>query len=82
MSHDGKEILDDTKTKKSRRTIEFSESLVDQLREQKKVIESEKEKFGDDYQDQDLVICTELGNLINARNVLRKQAKWKGSNFE
>lgn len=75
LSHDGKKILEDTKTKKSRRTIEFSESLADQFREQKKIIESEKEKFGDDYQDQDLVICTELGNPINARNVLRKQAK-------
>ncbi|TDF94693.1 site-specific integrase [Paenibacillus piri] len=72
LSHDGKQIYQDTKTKSSTRTISLAEEVLQQLNAHQVKIEEEKLAAGDDYADFDLVICTKLGKPINPRNLLRE----------
>lgn len=71
LSHDGKHLRQETKTKSSYRTITLTDKAVDELIKHRKRIIKEKLKAGFDYQDNDLVICTKFGKPINPRNLLR-----------
>ncbi|MBJ6361840.1 site-specific integrase [Paenibacillus sp. MAHUQ-46] len=71
LSHDGKHIYQDTKTKSSTRSITLIEKTMDSLKEHRKKVKKQKLSAGTNYQDNDLVICTKLGTPINPRNLLR-----------
>ncbi|MFC4596869.1 tyrosine-type recombinase/integrase [Cohnella hongkongensis] len=71
LSHDGKQLYMDTKTKSSTRTISLVEKTLEELKEHRKKIDELKQSAGDEYQDNDLVVCTKLGTPINPRNLLR-----------
>ncbi|WP_195571763.1 tyrosine-type recombinase/integrase [Paenibacillus sp. 1001270B_150601_E10] len=71
LSHDGKELVQATKTKSSARTITLIERTLDDLKKQHKKIMKQKLAAGSDYKDNDLVICTKSGKPLNPRNLLR-----------
>lgn len=71
LSHDGKEIIQDTKTKSSARTITLIQRTLDDLKKQQKKIKKQKLAAGSEYKDNDLVICTKSGKPLNPRNLLR-----------
>ncbi|MBW7476669.1 site-specific integrase [Paenibacillus oenotherae] len=71
LSHDGKKIYQDTKTKSSKRTISLVDRTLDILKDQRKKYKKLKLAAGSDFQDYDLVICTKRGTPINPRNLLR-----------
>lgn len=63
-----------TKTKTSRRTIALDDRTIDALKKHKEMIEDEKLKAkeeGSPYKDNDLVVCTSIGTIVNPRNLLR-----------
>lgn len=71
LSHDGKQIYKETKTKSSTRTISLTEKTIEELKAHKKKVAKEKLAAGASYQDHNLVVCTKLGTPINPRNLLR-----------
>lgn len=71
VSHDGKEILPRTKTKKSKRLIPFPPELLPVLNAQKARINIEKMKNKNIYTDLDLIICTKLGNQTKPRGLVQ-----------
>lgn len=64
-------LLSTPKTKKSKRQVPIPDSLVKELKAHKERQETQRKRLGEHYQDQDLVICTEIGTLQDPRNVLR-----------
>jgi integrase len=64
-------LLSTPKTKKSKRQVPIPDSLVKELKAHKERQETQRKRLGEQYQDQDLVICTEIGTLQDPRNVLR-----------
>lgn len=70
LSHDGKTLYQDTKTKSSTRTISLFDKTLDELKEHRKKVDKEKSNASS-YQDNDLVVCTKTGTPINPRNLLR-----------
>lgn len=68
LSVDGMEFQEGGKTASSSRSIHIPDVLVDRLKEHKHVIEMEKQKMGDKYEDLDLVVCTKYGNQILPTN--------------
>lgn len=68
LSVDGSEFQEGGKTKSSSRAIHIPDVLVDRLKEHKHVIEKEKQKLGDDYNNLDLVVCTKQGNQVLPTN--------------
>lgn len=64
-------ILTSTKTRKSNRIIPISDMVVKALVNYRKQQEIWKEQLGEQYQEEDLVICTETGSKQDPRNVLR-----------
>lgn len=71
LSHDGKKLYQDTKTKSSKRTISLIDWTLAILKDQRKKYKKQKLAAGADYKDHDLVICTKIGTPINPRNLLR-----------
>ncbi|MEK3720049.1 site-specific integrase [Paenibacillus sp. FSL H8-0034] len=71
LSHDGKQIYQDTKTKSSMRNITLIDRTLGDLKEQKKKYEKKRSSAGAFFQDNDLVICTKIGTPVNPRNLLR-----------
>ncbi|MDF2962377.1 MAG: integrase [Paenibacillus sp.] len=71
LSHDGKQLYKETKTKSSTRTISFTDKALQELSIHKKKFAKEKLATGEDYQDYNLVISTKLGTPVNPRNLLR-----------
>ncbi|GKU79436.1 site-specific integrase [Paenibacillus sp. L3-i20] len=71
LSHDGKQLITDTKTKSSARTISLIGRTLDDLRKHQKIIKKQRLLAGSLYQDNDLVICTKFGKPLNPRNLLR-----------
>lgn len=63
--------LSTPKTKKSKRQVPIPDFLVKELKAHKERQETQRKRLGEQYQDQDLVICTEIGTLQDPRNVLR-----------
>jgi integrase len=71
--HRGKVALGEPKTKRSHRTIHFTEAAIRTLRAHLERQLEEIEQPGDAYRDQGLVFTTEVGTLINPSN-LRKRS--------
>jgi integrase len=67
----GYEISDDLKTNSSYRTISLDDETLAQLRKQKLQQSKERLATGSEYQDQDLVIATSLGNFVLPSNLNR-----------
>lgn len=72
LSHDGKKLIKETKTKSSSRTISLTEKAINELKLHKKKMLKEKFSMGEDYTDMDLVVCTKHGTPVNPRNLLRE----------
>ncbi|MFE6704566.1 tyrosine-type recombinase/integrase [Bacillus thuringiensis] len=71
LSHDGKTFLLGGKTKSSLRKILLPASTVAKLKKHRAVVLKEKLSQGEEYQDNDLVMCTPSGTPINPANVRR-----------
>ncbi|MDA1654272.1 site-specific integrase [Bacillus thuringiensis serovar kyushuensis] len=71
LSHDGKTFLVGGKTKSSLRKILLPTSTIAKLKKHRAVVLKEKLSQGEEYQDNDLVICTPSGTPINPANVRR-----------
>ena len=61
----------DTKTEKSRRTLEVPEEVATALRALHKRQAGQRLKAGEDWQDRNLVFCTRTGAALDAGNVRR-----------
>ena len=61
----------DTKTKKSRRTLELPELAADALRKHHTQQAEDKRKAGKTWQENDLVFCSQLGTPLDSHNVRR-----------
>jgi integrase len=64
-------IKDRTKTEAGARTVSIPKILVEVLKVQKEQVENEKLKYGKEYKDYDLVICTPKGATICPKNFFR-----------
>ncbi|MBB6019054.1 integrase [Paenibacillus sp. JGP012] len=71
LSHNGKTLIQATKTKSSARAITLVPQLIPELKKQQRINIKEKLAANFDYEDHDLVICTSSGKPINPRNLLR-----------
>ncbi|MFD0680345.1 MULTISPECIES: tyrosine-type recombinase/integrase [unclassified Paenibacillus] len=71
LSHDGKRLLTGAKTNASIRRVDLPEETLRVLRIQYKLIKSEKRELIDGYQDNDLIVCTQLGTPVIPRNLMR-----------
>jgi integrase len=60
------------KTRSGRRSIPIPKNVIKALNAHKARQDEEKSKYSDDYQDKDLVFCTELGTPLEPRNLMRK----------
>ncbi|BAR82929.1 DNA integration/recombination/invertion protein [Bacillus thuringiensis serovar tolworthi] len=63
LSHDCKLILD-TKTKQSKRLLPIDDGTTAALQKHKLRVKQEKLKAGQAYYNLDLVVCSQLGNLV------------------
>lgn len=70
-SREMKTLIQVPKTKGSLRTVPIPSSLIPILKEHKQKQTLEKIKAGPSYIDNDFVFTTELGNTIDARNLIR-----------
>lgn len=79
LSHNGKHLKSGAKTSGSLRTIALDEGTINELLNHKKMIELEREIK--DYEENDLVVCTEVGAPKKSSNIsklfgsLNKKAK-------
>lgn len=71
LSHDGKTFLLGGKTKSSLRKVLLPASTVVKLKKHRAVVLIEKLSQGEEYQENDLVMCTPSGTPINPANVRR-----------
>lgn len=62
-------IIQDTKTSSSTRRISIGFMLIEDLKKHVETIEANKERFGENYQDYDLVCCYENGEPIKPRRI-------------
>lgn len=67
----GQLIKTSPKTANSRRDIPLSEGLIQLLKDHRKTQIAERLRAGDKWLDNDLVFATELGGLVDPRNLLR-----------
>ena len=61
----------DTKTEKSRRTLEVPEEVATALRALHKRQAAQRFKAGEDWHDRNLIFCTRIGTALDAGNVRR-----------
>lgn len=71
LSHDGRTFLLGGKTKSSLRKILIPASTVAKLKKHRAAVLKEKLSQGEEYQDNDLVMCTPSGTPITPANVRR-----------
>ncbi|MGG4033506.1 site-specific integrase [Paenibacillus cisolokensis] len=71
LSHDGKELSAQTKTKTSTRNISLNNKTVAELKKHKRIVTKEKLACGPLYKDLNLVVCTSNGTPVIPRNLLR-----------
>jgi integrase len=67
----GELIVTETKTTKSRRTIELAPEVVDLLARHKDTQEAEARRAANKWSDTDFVFTTETGNPVDGRNLFR-----------
>ncbi|GER67439.1 site-specific integrase [Weizmannia acidilactici] len=65
-------IFKEPKTKKSKRQISISQHVVNVLKKHKQKQEFQKEKLGIQYQNNNLIVCTDDGKPLDPRNLLRQ----------
>ena len=65
-------IVQEPKSKSGRRSIPIQENVVKTLRQYRTRQKAERLAAGESYMDNDLVFSTEIGNLIEPRNLLRR----------
>ena len=65
-------IFQEPKTKSGKRSIPIPASILEDLKEHKRVQDSEKASIGEAFCDNGLVFCTQLGSPIEPRNMMRK----------
>jgi integrase len=65
----------ETKTKRSRRSIPFSKSLLSTLKKHRNRQLQERLKLGGSYQNLDLVFATEIGTPLNRKNFTERHFK-------
>ncbi|MDQ0350362.1 integrase [Alkalibacillus filiformis] len=70
LTHKGK-LKYGAKNKTSMRSVSLSDYILNELIKHKEIIELEKIKYNKEYNNNDLVICTEYGNACHPRNLLR-----------
>ncbi|MCP3773750.1 tyrosine-type recombinase/integrase [Paenibacillus sp. MZ04-78.2] len=75
LEHDAKGITEGAKTNSSVRSISISDEVMVQLKKQYHMIEEEKENAGELYQDNDLVICTNIGKPVFADTLTKFMRK-------
>jgi integrase len=61
----------DTKTEKSRRTLELPDEVAETLREHRKRQATERLAAGEGWQDHNVVFCSPIGTVLDAANVRR-----------
>jgi integrase len=71
----GELIKTSPKTANSRRDIPLSDGVIQLLKSHRKTQVAERLRAGDQWQDNNLVFSTELGGLIDPRNLLRAFTK-------
>ena len=71
LSHDGKELTIQTKTRSSTRTISLDGRVLETLKKHKRIVMKEMVAIRPIYQNNDLVICTGFGTPVLPRNLLR-----------
>ncbi|WP_096905552.1 site-specific integrase [Dietzia sp. WMMA184] len=71
-SVDGKLSLSDVKTAKSKRTVPLSPATVAMLRGRRPALLRERLAAGNQYTDNSLVFPTEVGTIVDPRNLLRE----------
>ncbi len=74
-SHGSKNIFQEPKTAKSRRLIRLPAKTINELREYKKWQELHMHQLGDKYQDNDLVLASALGNVVETSSFTSKTFK-------
>jgi integrase len=67
LSHDGKEFLPGAKTTSGVRSVAVDPSTIHVLQRHHQRIMDDKEKYQDRYQDNDLIVCSQLGFRIRPR---------------
>ena len=67
--HKGRLLLSDPKTKRSRRTVQLTDTAVEALRAHLTHQMEEMGRLGDLYRDQGLVFATEKGTPVNPSNL-------------
>ncbi|MFD2640050.1 site-specific integrase [Piscibacillus salipiscarius] len=70
LTHKGK-IESGAKNKGSMRNISLNKYIIEELLKHKEIIELEKVDNQNHYQDNNLVVCTEIGTPCHPRNLLR-----------
>lgn len=75
LSHDAKEFYEGAKTEAGNRRISIDNKTIMKLKEHQKLIGLEKEKHGEGYIDNDLVVCTTIGTPYNPSNILNRSFK-------
>jgi integrase len=67
--------FEEPKTKKSRRSIPLSESLINELRRHRRDQLELRMKLGADYPNTDLVFTTRIGTRVDHKNLAEKRIK-------
>jgi len=79
VSESGRErskiVIQTPKTKRSIRKVPIPTYLVKQLKQHKLFQKEIKNKLGSNYQDHNLVFCTEFGTYLDSSNVLKRLRK-------
>lgn len=71
LTHDGKELKNGTKTMSGTRTISIPVNVCVHLIKAKEKVERNKRLLGGKYIDNDLVVCTKKGSVIQPSNLLK-----------
>jgi len=71
LRHDGKKLMSGAKTAGSIRSIAISQATIDLLKEHRKLILMERVELGSDYQNNDLVVCSEKGTPAFSTGIMK-----------
>jgi integrase len=71
LSHNGKTLKSGGKSKNSVRSIAIDGTTLNELKKHQRFINQEKMQLGEQYEDNDLVVCTSKGTLMSPRNLNR-----------
>ena len=69
LSHDGKELRNSTKTRAGNRAIHIPNVLINCLKIERKKFLENKFKYGNEFEDNDLVVCTKNGKPVKPTNL-------------